>query len=151
MSTRAPQFPSSLRSVVAAWQPVVRAMACASFSLGLSALPLSARAEGLLELLDAAKGYDAAYLSAKSQAESVQYQTAQARALQRPSLNLQAGINRNHLDSSAPDVINPLTRTPVSYSGSSTSRKVGLAARQALTWRRSGGWCRRRAPRREPT
>lgn len=132
MSTRAHQFPSSLRSVVAAWRPVVRVVACASLSLGLTALPLGAHAEGLLELLDAAKGYDAAYLSAKSQAESIQYQAAQARALQRPSLNLQAGINRNHLDSSAPSFINPLTGSPASYSSRSTSRKVGLAARQAL-------------------
>lgn len=132
MSTRAPKFPSSLRSVVAAWRPVGRLVACASLSLGLTACPLSAQAEGLLELLDAAKGYDAGYLSAKSQAESIQYQTAQARALQRPTLNLQAGVNRTHFDSTAPSFINPLTGTAANYSSNSTSRKVGLAARQAL-------------------
>jgi len=132
MSTRAPQFPSPLRSVAAAWRPVARIAACASLSLGLLGLPLSARAENLLELLDAAKAYDAAYLSAKAQAEAVQYQTAQARALKRPTLNLQAGIARNHLDSSVPSVVNPLTGTTASYSGNSTVRKVGLAARQPL-------------------
>jgi len=111
---------------------VGRLVACASLSLGLTACPLSAQAEGLLELLDAAKGYDAGYLSAKSQAESIQYQTAQARALQRPTLNLQAGVNRTHFDSTAPSFINPLTGTAANYSSNSTSRKVGLAARQAL-------------------
>ncbi len=133
MSTRAPQLLSPLRSVVAAWRPLVRGMTCAGLGAMASlAWVQASHAESLLDLLDAAKNYDAAYLSAKAQAESVRYQVGQSQALQRPSLNLQAGINRNHFDSSAPNVINPLTGNAVSYSNNSTTRKVGLAARQAI-------------------
>jgi outer membrane protein len=132
MLTRAPHLPTHIRPVAADWQPCVRVLACASLSLITVALSLPARAENLLELLDAAKSYDAVYLSAKAQAESVSYQAAQALALQRPSLNLQAGLTRSHLDSSAPDFISPLTGAPVSYSSRATNRRLGLAARQAL-------------------
>jgi outer membrane protein len=61
-------------------------------------------AETLVELHQAAKAYDAAYLSAKTQAEATQYQVEQAYGLARPSLGLQAGINRSRYDSSeSPD------------------------------------------------
>jgi len=91
-----------------------------------------ARADNLLELFDAAKGYDAAYLSARAEAESVRHQAEQAYALKRPSVNLQASINRNRFESGTPDAINPLTGSSVSYSGNSTSKKIGLVARQPL-------------------
>ncbi len=131
MSSRATMLRTHFRPSVAL-QPVARAMACATL-MGACLLGVggAAHAENLTDLLNAAKTYDAAYLSAQSQAESVKFQAAQSRALQRPSVNLQADISRNHLDSSVAAQTNPLTGT-TSYSSSSTSRKLGVSARQPL-------------------
>ncbi|MCH8179727.1 MAG: TolC family outer membrane protein [Proteobacteria bacterium] len=131
MSTRAATSSVLLRPR-AARRPVARAVAGLLVGAGLLAQAQLAQAENLVELLDAAKAYDAAYLAARAQAESVRYQADQARALQRPSVNLQASINRNHLDSSAGSFTSPLTGMSSSYSSSSTSRKVGIGARQPL-------------------
>lgn len=132
MSTRALTFPTHTRPQAATRRPVARAVAIALLGFGLAAGSTSAMAENLLELLDAAKGYDAAYLSARAQAESVAFQAAQARGLQRPSVNLQASVNRNHFDSNAPTFINPLTGLRTSYSSTATTSRVGLSARQPL-------------------
>ncbi|KGM41903.1 channel protein TolC [Aquabacterium sp. NJ1] len=89
-----------------------------------------AQAESLVDLYQAAKGYDAAYLSAKAQADSVQYQVDQAYALLRPSLGLKASINRSHFESSI-DI-------PPAYAGiypsstNATSKTGGLAAKMPL-------------------
>lgn len=45
----------------------------------------SAQAQGLLELYDAAKNYDAAVLAARAQARSAEFKAAQSDALMRPS------------------------------------------------------------------
>lgn len=137
MSTRAVTFPTHLRPM-AARRPVARAVASVVVGMGLIALgalgglSAPAQAENLVEVLDAAKAYDAAYLAARAQAESVTYQAEQARALKRPSVNLQAGINRSHLDSSVGRLTNPLTGASTNYSSSATNRKVGVGARQPL-------------------
>lgn len=94
-----------------------------------------AQAENLVELFEAAKGYDAAYLSAKAQADSVTFQADQAKALQRPSLNMQGSVTRGYYD---PNVDAPATGNPAlaalvpSTTTYQTSRKIGLAARQPL-------------------
>jgi outer membrane protein len=44
------------------------------------------RAQGLSELYEAARGYDATYLAARAQAEAAEYKAAQAKALGLPSL-----------------------------------------------------------------
>jgi outer membrane protein len=110
-------------SAEARWRPMARATAVAVLSMlgGTAAL-----AENLVDLYQAAKSYDAAYLAAKAQAESVQAQVDQSRALQRPSVNLQASLTRGRFDSSVPNT--PL----VSYDATSTTDKVGIAARQPL-------------------
>jgi outer membrane protein len=132
MSSRACTLPIHTRPTDAL-HPVAWAVACVSLlGMALAALPGAAQAENLTDLLNAAKDYDAAYLSAQAQAESVKYQAAQSRALQRPSVNLQGTINRNHLDSSVPPVTNPLTGATTSYSSSSTNRQIGIGARQPL-------------------
>jgi outer membrane protein len=110
--------------------PRLRAAALAALT---AASWSSAQADNLVELLQTAKTYDAAYLSAKAQAESVQYQVNQAYALRRPSVNLQAGVTRSHLDSDVP--VSPIYKQFLgidSNNASSTSRKVGLALRQPL-------------------
>lgn len=61
-----------------------------ALALGLLALATAAQAQNLRALHDAARAYDATYLAARSQAESVQFKAEQAEALNRPSLGFQA-------------------------------------------------------------
>lgn len=111
------------------WRPLARA--CALAVLGMAG-SFAAQAENLIDLYQAARGYDAAYLAAKSQFDAAQFKADQARSLQRPSVNLQATVKRNRLDSSQPDAINPLTGGVVSYDSTSTNSQVAVAARQPL-------------------
>jgi len=113
--------------VAARWRPLALAASTAVLSL---AGWTHARAESLVDLYQAAKGYDAAYLSAKAQADSVQYQVEQAYALLRPSLGLKASVNRSHFDGS--------TDVPPAYAGlipsstNSTNKTAALAAKMPL-------------------
>ena len=66
-------------------------LALAMLAAGGIGLTGSARAQSLLALYDAARGYDAAYQSARAQAESLVFKAEQARALKRPSVNATAG------------------------------------------------------------
>jgi len=112
------------------WRPLVRATVLAA--LGLVATGM-ARADNLVELLQTAKGYDAAYLAAKAQADSVEYQVKQAYGLQRPSVNMQASITRSHLDSSEP--VSPAAAIYLGQTSNninSTNKKIGVALRQPL-------------------
>lgn len=120
------------------WAPAFKATVVAA--LGLFSWG-AAQAENLVDLYQAARNYDAAYLSAKAQAESVQYQYDQSLALRRPSLNLQATITRSHLDSSLSASTSPAQAAALAAAGASleqsgnvsaTNRKVGVAARQPL-------------------
>jgi outer membrane protein len=103
------------------WQPLARA--CALAVLGMAG-SFAAQADNLIELYQAARGYDAAYLAAKSQFDAAQFKADQARSLQRPSVNLQATVKRNRLESSA--------EGPFSADGASTNSQVAIAARQPL-------------------
>jgi outer membrane protein len=64
----------------------------ASLLLLAAALAPSAHAQSLKDLYDAAHGYDAAYLSARAQAESVPDNTEQVKALMRPSASANGTI-----------------------------------------------------------
>ena len=79
----------------------------------------SARAQSLDELYNAARGVDAAYLSARALADSAQFRAAQVDALLRPSVNLSASANLNRND------------TPLS-DYSSRNRNASLSGRQPL-------------------
>lgn len=105
------------------WRPLARA--CALAVLGMAG-SFTAQAENLIELYQAARNYDAAYLAAKSQFDAAQFKADQAQALQRPSVNLQATVKRNRLDSSVAE--GPLG----SYDSTSTNSQLALAARQPL-------------------
>jgi outer membrane protein len=61
---------------------------------------VSAQAQSLVELFNAAKGYDASYQSAKSQAQATLAKGEQARAGVLPTVGLGAGINQTSQDSS---------------------------------------------------
>lgn len=98
------------------WRAV--ALACAASLVGIN----NAQAEGLLELFQAAKSYDAQYLAAKAQVEATGYKPAQARSTWMPQVGAQASITRAEVDSSVSS----------SADSSGTTRKVGIQARQAL-------------------
>jgi outer membrane protein len=54
----------------------------------------AARAQSLAELYEAARGYDATFLAARSQLESVEYRADQSRALRRPNVALDVSAGR---------------------------------------------------------
>lgn len=64
-------------------------------ALAASAFAGAARAEGLLELYEAARAYDANWQSAKSQYDANIARAAQSRAGILPQAGLSAGVNRN--------------------------------------------------------
>lgn len=67
-------------------------------SLLLAGAGLPAWAQSLQELYDAARGYDAAYLSAKAAAQAAEYRAAQADALLRPSAALSSSGSLTQVD-----------------------------------------------------
>ncbi|HEX5355700.1 MAG TPA: TolC family outer membrane protein [Aquabacterium sp.] len=107
------------------------AMACSAAFLSLAGWT-HAQAENLVDLYQAAKGYDAAYLSAKAQAESVQYQVEQTYALLRPSLGLKGSINRSHFgaDTDVPSAYAMLGQT--TYNANTTTKSIALAGKMPL-------------------
>ena len=70
--------------------------AAAAVALGLASL--GTHAETLATVYDAARAFDATYLSARSQAESAGYRAEQAKALGRPSVGLSASATRTETD-----------------------------------------------------
>ena len=62
-------------------------------AMGASALPV--HAQSLVDLYTAARGFDASYQSAKSQAEASQAKADQAQALMLPTANLGAAVSRS--------------------------------------------------------
>ena len=66
------------------WRARPSLLAIAVLALGLSS---AAPAQSLLALYDAARGYDAAYQSARAQAESLVFKAEQSRALKRATVN----------------------------------------------------------------
>ncbi len=123
--TPLPQRAPSVRRRRSAVSRAIAMMAVAVASGG-------AHAESLLELYDAAKLYDATYLAARAQAESAYSKADQAKALIRPSLNLQAGISRTDFNSSASNSQTTLPGVASSYDSNTTTKRAGLQARQTI-------------------
>jgi outer membrane protein len=94
-------------------------LALALFLLGGAA---GAQAQSLADLYEAARGYDATFLSARSAYEASLARAEQARAGLRPQAGLSAGANWNRRDSSAPPLDN----------ASFNSQNVTLSASQPL-------------------
>ena len=67
-------------------------------ALGLAAAGGAARAQSIQELYDLARGYDAAYQSARAQAEASIYKAEQAKALNRPTVNATGSLQFNRTD-----------------------------------------------------
>lgn len=88
--------------------------------------PVGVAAQTLLEVYEAARGYDAAYLAARAQAESAQFRAAQAEALLRPSAALSGSLTRQESD------------PPVVDRRSLNNAQVALQGRQPLFNRANG-------------
>lgn len=67
-------------------------------ALALALAAMGAQAQSLQELYDAARVYDANFLSARALADSAQYRAAQADALGRPTLGLGATATHQRVD-----------------------------------------------------
>jgi outer membrane protein len=89
-------------------------------ALGLMAAAVSAQAQSLKELYDAARAYDATYLAARALADSAQYTRDKVEALRRPRVDLQGSANQSETD---PPVIS-------AYGGN--TQQVSVRARQPL-------------------
>ena len=86
----------------------------------------SARAEGLLELYEAARAYDATWQSARAQYDSAVYRGEQARAGLLPQASLSAGLTRSNFDS------NVSSTPPVRTDRDFTTQQATLNASQPL-------------------
>ena len=93
-------------------------------ALCLAIAQAQAQAQSLDELYTAARGYDATYLSGRSLADSAPYRAAQADALLRPSVSLDASANTGRVETSFGN-------------GSFNTRSGQLSARQPLFNRNS--------------
>ncbi len=92
-------------------------------ALGLAATlawPGLATAQNLVQLYEAAKAYDAAYLAARALAESAQFKAAQAEALLRPSAALTGSATRQEID------------PPILSRGSTNNVQAQVSGRQAI-------------------
>jgi outer membrane protein len=92
--------------------------------LGLAALASGAKAQSLSELYEAARGYDAAALAARAQAEAARFRSAQSDALSAPSVALSGSAT--HAQTDVP------TRPGISGRGNSSNVAAQLAARYPL-------------------
>ena len=81
-------------------------------------------AQSLPELYDAARAYDAAYLAAKAQAESVKFKAAQSDALKLPNVGLNAGASQTEASVPLPNGSNDRRGL--------TAVQAGVSARQPL-------------------
>ena len=77
-----------------------------------------ARAQSLLELYESARGYDAAWQSAKAQYDANLFRAEQARAAVLPSANLGAGLTRSNFESTVPQVDRGITTQSATVSAS---------------------------------
>ena len=113
------------RCAVPAPRPTRWGRLVAATALNLAALgPATVHAQSLDELYTAARGYDATYLSARALADSAPYRAAQADALLRPSVSLDASANTGRVETGFGN-------------GSFNTRSGQLSARQPLFNRNS--------------
>jgi outer membrane protein len=101
--------------------PVLALRLGLGLALGLGAAT-AARAQSLQELYEAARGYDATYLSARSSRDAAQYRLEQQYALRRPSVGLAVSGGRS------------LSRTPdaATQSASTTAFNATVSGSQSL-------------------
>jgi outer membrane protein len=102
-----------------------------ALALALGFATAGARAESLKEMYELARAYDASYLAARAQAESAEYRTAQAKALQLPSVGLQASSTLVRAEQDA-DSTTAAGTTATTSEVDTTTHQVVLSAQQTL-------------------
>ena len=110
--------------------PSLRPLAAA---VGLAAAAMSAQAQNLQQLYEAARGYDASYLAVRAQTEAAQARLAQAGALRLPVVGLNASSTRSGSD--APDQTVTLpdgSKVPYEARVYGTVNQAAISARQPL-------------------
>ncbi|HRI17868.1 MAG TPA: TolC family outer membrane protein [Burkholderiaceae bacterium] len=108
-------------------------------AVALAATAFAAQAQNLLQLYEAARGYDATYLAVRAQTEAAQSRLAQAGALRLPTVGLGASSTRggSELPEYEVTVTNPVTglpetKTVPSSRGYGTVNQAAISARQPL-------------------
>ena len=111
----------------ALWRRLTPLALAAAVGVALGWTP-SARAQSLQELYEAARGYDATFLSARALLDSATYRVDQANALRLPSVGLGVTGSRSTSDAPASNTLN------------STTHAIGatLSGRQSLFNRANG-------------
>jgi outer membrane protein len=102
-----------------------------ALALALGFATAGARAESLKEMYELARAYDASYLAARAQAESAEYRTAQAKALQLPSVGLQASSTLVRAKQDG-DSTTAAGTTATTSEVDTTTHQVVLSAQQTL-------------------
>lgn len=97
------------------WRPTTLALAL------LLAPAAGAWAQSLMEVYETARGYDATYLAAVAQAQSVEFQARQSNALRLPTVGLQGNVTRQRYELEALD-----------NTQSNTQKQVALQATQPI-------------------
>ena len=105
--------------------PSLRPLAAA---VALAACALSAKAQNLQQLYEAARSYDATYLAVRAQTEAAQARLAQAGALRLPVVGLNASASRSGSD--APDLPDGLPNSEARVYGN--VNQAAISARQPL-------------------
>ncbi len=100
--------------------------------LALAAMP-AAQAQSLLELYEAAHGYDANYLAARALAESAQYRAEQVHALRRPNVGLSATAGRSTNETPVQDLTSNAVSAGISATQSVFNRANDKTIAQADT------------------
>jgi outer membrane protein len=110
---------ASLLTTLQTHRRIASPLRVALLAAGLIA-PTLTQAQSLQTLYEAARSYDATYLSAKALAESASFKAAQAKALIRPTVGVVGNSTRSEVD------------LPSGQSRNSTSSGLTLQARQTL-------------------
>lgn len=99
MTSHAPQRTSLFARPLANFRLSTLAM---TVGLACGTVGLSAQAQSLVELFDAARGFDATFQSAKSAHDAAIAKADQARAGLLPTVGLSAGLSRSNVDNANP-------------------------------------------------
>jgi outer membrane protein len=86
-----------LSATTSGWSARLRGLTAAAIAT-LALSPIGVSAQSLLEVYEAARGYDAVYLAARAQAESARFRAEQSEALLRPSAALNGSVTRQETD-----------------------------------------------------
>ena len=106
-------------------------------ALMLAGMAAGAQAQSLVDLYQAARGYDAAYLAAKAQSDATEFKAAQARGQRLPQIGLKGTVYRQHFDSdlslsAAQRAALQASSGTSSNNYSITTKSLALQARQSL-------------------